>query len=349
MHRREVLAALAAAGLSSLYPGYPGQSQAGWAESGPAVGIIQPKSRTIPRSEQERKKYEYRLWRAVLDLIEDWYGQGNLPVWRKPLAEIDMKKRVINIAYWVMRSIPQEEDVYPVDPAWIMAQIMEESFFYEFAVSWAFAAGICQFMSATARSVGMICPENSPLVPSELERPDLALSLAQLQELQKERQALISSDPALFQNPQAKLKEVLSALAAGEGYPRPDSDLSRLRELERLDKRIAEARSSYRSFLQANYEGRSIFNSRDLHFLNRYDQRVTYRKPLQGMVRIMAENLRARGGNLLAATAAYNAGLSRTYTSRNGYEPYGQMPPFRETVAYLSRIVVNHHEIARRM
>ena len=71
-------------------------------------------------------------------------------------------------------------------------------------------------------------------------------------------------------------------------------------------------------------------------------RRMSSQKPL-------AENLRARGGNLLAATAAYNAGLSRTYTSRSGYEPYGQMPPFRETVAYLSRIVVNHHEIARRM
>ncbi|MFW6142617.1 MAG: transglycosylase SLT domain-containing protein [Desulfovermiculus sp.] len=346
MHRRQVLAALAAAGLSGLYPG---QSQAGWAESSPSVGIIQPRSRTIPRSEQERKKYEYRLWRAVLDLIEEWYGQGNLPVWRRPLAEIDMKKRVINIAYWVMRSIPQEEDVYPVDPAWIMAQIMEESFFYEFAVSWAFAVGICQFMSATARSVGMVCPENSLLDPGELERPDLALSLTQLQELQKERRKLVSSDPTLFQDPQAKLKEVLSALAAGEGYPRSDSDLSRLEEAERLDTQIADARSSYRRFLQANYEGRSIFDSRDLHFFKRFDQRVTYKKPVQGMVRIMAENLRARGGNLLAATAAYNAGLSRTHTSRNGYESYGQMPAFQETVAYLSRIVVNHHEIARRI
>ncbi|MFP4034187.1 MAG: hypothetical protein ACLFT5_01640, partial [Desulfovermiculus sp.] len=60
MHRREVLAALAAAGLGSLYPG---RSQAAWAESGSSIGIIQPKLRTIPQTEQERKKYEYRLWR----------------------------------------------------------------------------------------------------------------------------------------------------------------------------------------------------------------------------------------------------------------------------------------------
>lgn len=171
----------------------------------------------------------------------------------------------------------------------------------------------------------------------------------QLQELQKQRKELIDSDPVLFRDPGSKLKEVLKVLAAGGGNLDPELDLSRLEQLESLDKQIAEARSEYRMFLQANYEDRSIFDSRDVQFLYRFDQRVTYKKPIQGMVQIMAENLRARNGNLLAATAAYNAGLSRTYTKRAGYEPFGQMPPFRETVAYLSRIVVNHHEIGQRM
>jgi soluble lytic murein transglycosylase-like protein len=101
--------------------------------------------------------------------------------------------------------------------------------------------------------------------------------------------------------------------------------------------------------LQANYENRSIFNDQDVRFFYRFDQRVTYRKPIQGMIQIMAENLRARSGNILAATAAYNAGLSQTYTGRSGYQPFGRIPPFQETVAYLSRIVVNHHEIAKRI
>jgi hypothetical protein len=313
------------------------------------VQIIQPRTETIPRTAQARKNYEYRMGRAVLDLIDAWYGQGDLPIWGRPAAEIDMEKRVVNIAYWVMQFIPEHEDVYPVDPVWIMAQMMEESFYYEFAVSWAFAVGICQFMSATAQSVGMICPENSKVPEAELKRPESASAQKRLEKLQKQRRELINSDPALFRNARTKLKEVLKVLASGGGDLDPELDLSRLEQLEVLDERISEARSEYRAFLRANYEGRSIFNSRDVRFLYRFDQRVTYKKPIQGMIRIMAENLRARHGNLLAATAAYNAGLSRTYTDRAGYETYGRMPPFQETVGYLSRIVVSHHEIAKRM
>ena len=347
MHRRKVITALAATGLGCLCPDLSLAESGEYFES--SVGIIQPKSRTIPAGPGERKNFEYRLGRAVLDLLETWYGQGDLPVWGRPLAETNMHKRVVNIVYWVMRSIPEEERVYPVDPVWIMAMMMEESCFYEFAVSWAFAVGICQFMSATARSVGMICPENSEIQSRELKRPDLASSLARLQELQSQRRELIDSDPALFQNTQARLEEVLKTLASGEEYPHSERDLARLERLVRLDKEIAGARSDYRTFLRANYEGRSIFDARDVEFLYRFDQRTTYKKPIQGMVKIMAQNLRARNGNLLAATAAYNAGLSRTYTSRAGYEPYGRMPPYRETVAYLSRIVVNHHQMAQRM
>jgi hypothetical protein len=230
-----------------------------------------------------------------------------------------------------------------------MAQMMEESFYYEFAVSWAFAVGICQFMSATAQSVGMICPENSKVPEAELKRPESASAQKRLEKLQKQRRELVNSDPALFRNARTKLKEVLKVLASGGGDLDPELDLSRLEQLEVLDERISEARSEYRTFLRANYEGRSIFNSQDVKFFYRFDQRVTYKKPIQGMIRIMAENLRARHGNLLAATAAYNAGLSRTYTSRAGYEAYGRMPPFQETVSYLSRIVVSHHEMAKRM
>ena len=346
MHRREAMAAIAAVGLGSLYPG---QSQAGSGRWEPVIGIIQPKVRTIPRTARGQKDFAYRLGRAVLQLMEDWYGNNSLPVWGKPLAEIDMEKRVVNIVYWVMRFVPEHENTYPVDPSWLMAQMMEESFYNEFAVSWAFAVGICQFMSATARSVGMICPENSLVDPSELKWPELAAAHTKLQELQKQRKELIESDPVLFQDARSKLKEVLKVLASGGGDLDPEMDLSRLEQLDMLDKQIAEARSSYRTFLQANYNGRSIFDSKDVKFLYRFDQRTTYKKPIQGMVRIMAENLRARNGNLLAATAAYNAGLSRTYTGRSGYEPYGRMPAFQETVGYLSRIVVNHHEIVQRM
>ena len=65
---------------------------------------------------------------------------------------------------------------------------------------------------------------------------------------------------------------------------------------------------------------------------------------------MMAENLRSRSGNILAATAGYNAGLGNTDYAKAGiYEPYGRIPNFAETVDYVSKILVNHHEIARRM
>ncbi len=350
MHRREAMGALAAFGLGCVYPGQAAAATVGSSTgTGTSIQIVQPKVQTIPGTARERKNFEYRIGRAVLELIQDWYGQGDLPVWNRALADIDMEKRVVNIVYWVMRFIPDHEEVYPVDPVWIMAQMMEESFYYEFAVSWAFAVGICQFMSVTARSVGMVCPENSDLKQSELNKPELASALTQLQGLQKQRTELINSDPTLFKDPQSKLQEILKVLAAGGGNLEPELDLSRLEQLDALDRRIKEARSSYRSFLQANYENRSIFNPQDVRFFYRFDQRVTYRKPVQGMIQIMAENLRARNGNILAATAAYNAGLSRTYTERSGYASYGRIPPVQETVGYLSRIVVAHHEMSKRI
>ena len=346
MNRREIIAALAAAGMGCLAPvqGYAAQGQ-----TCSEIGIIQPRQKTIPDSAGKRQDFQYRLGRAVLDLVQDWYGSGNLPVWNRPLSQIDLEKRVVNIVYWVMRSVSEQENIHPVDPVWVMAQMLEESCFYEFAVSWAFAVGICQFMSATARSVGMVCPENSKLPRSALKRQDLASSLGHLQDLQQKRRDLIDLDPDLFRDPQAKLQGILKTLAQGREYAHSEQDLSRLEQKEKLDEAISQARSGYRTFLRANYQDRSIFDSKDLEFLFRFDQRVTYKKPIAGMVQIMAENLRAREGNLLAATAAYNAGLSRTYTGRQGYKPYGRIPPFRETVAYISRIVVNHHELAGRM
>jgi hypothetical protein len=135
------------------------------------------------------------------------------------------------------------------------------------------------------------------------------------------------------------------------GSPLPEAErmLDAMREKESLEESIQNARREYKGFLQANYEGRSIFNQKDLAFFLRFDERVTYQKPIDAMVKMFAKYMRGRNGNVLVATAGYNAGLSRTYSSYAVYEPYGLIPNYDQTVSYVSKIVVNHHEIVQRL
>ena len=66
------------------------------------------------------------------------------------------------------------------------------------------------------------------------------------------------------------------------------------------------------------------------------------------MVHMLANALRVRNGNVLAASAAYNAGLRRTWTNETIYNQYGFIPNIEETSIYVSRIVANYEEISRR-
>ncbi|MBV1919399.1 MAG: hypothetical protein KUG73_01855, partial [Pseudomonadales bacterium] len=83
-------------------------------------------------------------------------------------------------------------------------------------------------------------------------------------------------------------------------------------------------------------------------FFVAFDERFTYKKPIFAMVHMLANALRVRNGNMLAAAAAYNAGLSRTWTDEVLYTQYGQLPNYSETNRYLSRIIANYEEISRR-
>ena len=66
------------------------------------------------------------------------------------------------------------------------------------------------------------------------------------------------------------------------------------------------------------------------------------------MVKMLANALRVRNGNILSASAAYNAGLSKTWTKQPIYQRYGFIPAYAETSRYVSKVVANYEEISLR-
>ena len=349
MNRRQAMKSAVAASVLPLFGAGPQPVLADSIPGSPPVNFLVSREAVFWKTEKERRRYRYVLGRAVLDLVQDHFSGGQLPVWRKPLAQVDLEKRVVNILYWLVRGVDTHSRIYPVDPAWLMAQIMEESFFYEFAVSWAFAVGICQFIQPTAESFGLVCPKSSYPGDREVKDPQMAGERERLRALYKEKSRLRQKHSELFAGSGDLLKDCLQALAAGKPMPEAEGHLLALQRGQKLDADMDEARQNYREFLRVNFKGRSIFNQKDLAFLNRFDQRVLYRAPVQAMVRMMAEHLRGRNGNILAATAGYNAGLSSTRYPYGIYEPYGIITPYRETVKYVSKIGINYHEILMRM
>lgn len=272
-----------------------------------------------------------------------------MPVWERPPQDVDLETRISNIAYWVLHFVRRHADIHFVDPSWMMALIMEESFFYEYALSSVFAAGICQFTMQTADGFGMVSPDTREIDDSRLSQPEKAAALDRMREFKKRRNALKNAHKSLFYNKDELLKESLRRHARGESLAGSESMLNALQEKEFLDQSVQTARNEYREFLRSNYEEKNIFNQSDLNFFLQFDERVTYKKPIDAMVKMFARYLRARNGNFLVATAGYNAGLSRTYYSYAVYEPYGRIPNYDQTISYVSKIVVNHHEIVQRL
>ncbi len=349
MNRRQLIRSLVGAsvlpvfGFSSARAAGPSRDLTGQAR------IILPAHCELPFSPSSRSSFEYRLARAVLGFIEDNYSGRQLPIWRKRPDEIDLEKRVVNIVYWVVRGVESNQATYSVDPIWIMAQIMTESFFYEFAVSWAFAVGICQFIPSTAAHHGMTTANTSGLNRARTQKPELAGELDRFTGLYKKRKRVLRQHRSLFQSRDQVLRRALEAASSGKRMAQAGKYLEALDEEKRLLQASGEARDNYRSYLRANFQGRSIFNRKDLQFLSAFDERVLYAKPISAMTSIMARHLKARNGNILAATAGYNAGLGRTRYRSRIYYRYGRIPAIEETVNYVSRILIKHHELIQRL
>jgi hypothetical protein len=348
VNRRGVIKAALAPLLLPLLHG--GEALAAPVSEVSEIRIIQTKDpfRTLERV--SAPGYAHSLAQSVLSFIIEGYPKGNLPVWKKPLSEVDLHSRIPRICEHVVQGVLRHAAIHPVDPCWIMGQMMAESFFCEFAVSAALAVGPCQFMAATARGYGMVCADSHEQPEGFARRPDLERDFERMSEERERMRALRREHSDLFNNPAKVLRDLLNAQAAGRPLKSAGSYTLALDTMELLRTRYVQARDNCRLYLEENFQDRSIFDPADASFLEKFDQRVLYPYCVDAMVRMMAENLRARSGNILAATAGYNAGLGNTaYSGSDVYEPYGRIPNISETVTYVSRILINHHEISRRM
>ena len=314
----------------------------------PAIQMILPRS--FPRStDYNSQSYKASLQRAVLDTLETFYNQRPMPVWEKTFSQVDMETRIRNIIYWLIEGINRAGKVYPIDPAWLMAQMMKESYFYEFAVSSALAVGICQFIQGTAQEYDMLCAGTRPEHgQSPYREPQLARAVGEYYRIRRERRNYRrKSRPATTFNLDSALSTIINGPSSAERKAAEQFLLYRER-LENYRREEREARDQFRTYLRANVEGRSIFRQGDLDFILGFDERFTYKKPAYGMALMMARALRSRNGNILAATIGYNAGLSSTKAAGR-YKPYGQIPNIEQSTTYVSHVMINHHEIVNRM
>lgn len=288
------------------------------------------------------------LARSVLSFILDNHAGENLPVWKAPATQVDLQARIPRIADHVVQSVIRHAAIYPVDPCWIMGQMMAESYFSEFAISSALAVGPCQFISTTARGYGLVCADARQADPTLVRRPDLDADFERATELRQRMRGLRGKYNDLFNKPEKILRALLAA-QGGAPLPQVAEYGPALELMDLMQEQYSRARNNYRQFLAENFQNRSIFNPQDVAFFERFDQRVLHHHAIDAMVRMMAENLRSRSGNILTATAGYNAGLGNTDSPSGVYSAYGRIPGFSETVDYVSKILVNHYEISRRI
>ncbi|MCP4414631.1 MAG: transglycosylase SLT domain-containing protein [Gammaproteobacteria bacterium] len=291
----------------------------------------------------------FKLVQSVLDVLETYYKGMTLQFWELPFEKIAFEKRITNIVYWVNLATSQSQWQYAVDPVWVIAQIMAESLFCEFTVSKSMAAGICQIMPDTAvkEFKMVIAGSKKSHHQAPYQKPELAASLSRYKQLLKEKYAFSrkSKVKATF-----TLDKALQWLAEEKpGKQEALQQLQRIKTLRDYDKRIDSAKTDYLDFITTNIR---VLGERDIfkheEFFTGFDERFSYKKPIFAMVSMLSNALRVRSGNILAATAAYNAGLSRTWTNEVLYTKYGKFPNFDETSHYLSRIVANYEEISKR-
>ncbi|MBZ4685888.1 MAG: hypothetical protein JG774_1633 [Desulfomicrobiaceae bacterium] len=315
-----------------------------------AIRIMQSPNPEPLLAEIRTPGFARRLAQATYDFVATAYATGNLPLWKKPLAQVDLLARMRLAAETMLPAISANAEVYPVDPAWLMGQILAESFFDEFAISSSLAVGMCQFIRTTAKEYGMVCAD-APQITSGLREPQWQGEALRAETLRAQARKIRRDNADLFVQPERALRQ-LADLVENDTRAAQGTVRQWRSTWERYAETLTDyqtARRNFRAYLEANFEGRSIFNAEDDAFLTAFDQRTLPRFAVPAMVRMMARHLRARGGNILAATAGYNAGLGTTAYEAPFYATYGRVPSFEETVNYVSKIAIHYHGIRTRL
>jgi soluble lytic murein transglycosylase-like protein len=293
--------------------------------------------------------YRKRLVRATLQYIEYFADGENIAQWSKPFAEIDFEKRLDRIVSELTQALATVSK-YPIDPAWLLAQIFIESRFYEFAISSSLAFGPCQFVMSTANHYGLGCAGNRAATVPESGIQEQA-EMVELVDRYEEAESLLKDfrrSNSRFQKLQvADIFELIldrdpNLKTLAEEY----LEFEKQEELLKLN--ITEAKNRYVEGVLDRVRERDIFNPVDLKFLEAFDQRLTYRS-LTAMVVYMGEELAKFNGNVVAATASYNAGRSAAMDRKHPFLRYGRIPGNEETSLYVSRIMNSFSEISHRM
>ena len=345
INRRNFLVAGSGLAISTLSLETMSQNNSPSLSHDTSLSFLISRGTSFELSDNDRVKLE----RAVFDFLKTHYSGMSLQFWQQPFEQIDFENRLTNIIYWINKAVKHHESLYPVDPIWVLSQIKAESLFCEFALSRSLAAGICQFMPYTARAGHqMIVAGDLPahhLAP--YKKPELANSLQQYEALIKKRNDFIKTNKSanFF-----SLEKALNYMTQGQEAPEvAQKQLDYLAEISEINSKITEAKENYVDYLETNI---TELGKRDLFgqtaFFSQFDERLTYQKPIFAMVKMLANALRVRSGNILSASAAYNAGLSNTWTSQPIYTQYGLMPAYEETSLYVSKIVANYEEISQR-
>jgi hypothetical protein len=288
---------------------------------------------------------------ATLQYLADTFGTRNLPLWKKPLHDIDMGFRLQVSIDHIARSVRLHQETYPIDPVWVVSQILAESYFFDGAVSSAMAVGLCQIIPATAREYGLLVAADKPEHRFEpYAHPELSAALHAYEQVIKERQRIVRTERPKNEPTQEEAVRAIAGNSIDVLLPRAQASVAYRDKLKALDETIKQLRADSKTYLDANYAvnggGHPITNTA---FFDGFDHRFMHDKAIPVMVAMLTKALSKRGGNILVAAAAYNAGLSTTVFDERHYAAYGRIPAYEETTRYISRILGNYHEIYSRI
>ncbi|MEJ2111075.1 MAG: hypothetical protein P8Z37_14425 [Acidobacteriota bacterium] len=331
-----------AAGLSSVHCTADPQS-----EQQPKLQFLVPADYSPPSPDDAA--YRKKLVRTTLQYIEYFADGQNIAQWNKPFAHIDFEKRLDHMVRVLTQALSTESK-YPADPVWFLAQMFQESRFYEFAISSSLAFGPCQFVMSTANLYGLGCAGNRAATVPESgirEQTELIELVDRYDEAGRRRREHLRS---------GRRFNTLSLASVFKRIVDRDPVIQKLAEEylefeeqeEALRLKVTEARTRYVESVLERVRGRDIFNSADKQFLETFDQRFTYRS-LTAMVAYMGDELAKFNFNIVAATASYNAGRSSAMDRKHPFLRYCRIPANEETSLYVSRIMNSFSEISQRM